>query len=170
MKKLLLFILTIPLLLVSCIKKEPPSTEYFSFYANGKEYNYPQGKSKGSLFVGSSDAIAAWFHDDNLVVATIYAFSLEDPVTYGEFRFWLSEKNLPSQDTIILGAKENFVTINKFLYDGANYRTRYPQSGKMIFTERTSKRLTGIFEFDAVNIHDDTTVIHITNGKFSIIP
>ena|SRR5690625_106487 len=164
-------------LLLGCKKKEKEPLEYFSFTANRIDYNYPQGETPGG-FTGSSNALGAGSAGYGLGFQ-IYAFSLENPATPGEFRFtFFPGDQIPQQDTIILDGLNNRVNLIGFLKHGDNYQHYASLPGKIIFTERTEERLSGIFEFKAELYRYNTlteplwtdTFIHITNGKFSIIP
>ena len=164
-------------LLLGCKKKEKEPLEYFSFRANGVDYNYPQGQTRGG-FTGSSNALGAGSAGYGLEFQ-IYAFSLENPVIPGKFRFaFFPGDQIPQQDTIILDGVNNKVNLMGFLKHGNNYQHYASLPGRIIFTERTEERLSGTFEFKAELYRYKTltkplwtdTFIHITNGRFSIIP
>ncbi|OJV50901.1 MAG: hypothetical protein BGO31_10525 [Bacteroidetes bacterium 43-16] len=174
MKQLIFLSLALPGI-VACNKdKKKTPEEYFSFYADGVYYDYPQEKGS-SLFVdwktlsaGASSASVGY---------QIYAYSRKNPVADGFFSFIFSGNHIPSQDTILLDGVSNVVGIGKFNAMENNYELKQPLSGKIIFTERTSDKLTGIFAFDAYKMRVEgnnwvptDSIIHITEGKFSIIP
>ncbi len=155
-------------LLLGCKKKEKEPLEYFSFTANGVDYYYPQGETPGG-FAGSSNALGAGSAGYGLGFQ-IYAFSLENPAIPGEFRFtFFPGDQIPQQDTIILDGVNNMTVVEWFLNQDAFYKLLPPQKGKIIFTERTEEKLSGTFEFEAQQQYNDS-ILHITNGKFSIIP
>lgn len=171
-KKTLLFILALPLLALSCNKKKQTEKEYFSFYADGKYYNYPQKIEFG--FLGKSQALYAAFATGGIDLI-MGASDFSKPTISGRVKFLLSD--FSSQDTIILDDKRNSVGVRDLLEYGDAYELREPLTGKIIFTERTSKRLTGTFEFDAfkmkvvsMNWEPTDTILKVTKGKFSIIP
>lgn len=65
--------------------------------------------------------------------------------------------------------------VYRFLNQETIYQILSHQSGKIIFTERSEEKLSGTFEFEAsLTSHPvygtADSVLHITNGKFSIIP
>lgn len=174
MKKLLLIALLLPGI-VAC-KKKNKSTEYFSFDADGVHYDYPQDETNGGLFGGPISTLGAGAMSGGLGYQ-IYAFSLGNPVARGEVNFNFPGNSIPSQDTVYFNGVNNSVSIGKFLNSSNNYELRQPLSGRIIFTERSNNRLTGTFEFDAykmkvvdMNQVPTDTIIHIANGKFSIIP
>src|SRR5690554_1995340 len=163
-------------LLLGCKKKEKEPLEYFSFTANGVDYYYPQ--IKGTAFVGNWKTLGAGSMSGNMGFL-IRARSEENPSIPGEFRFtFFPGDQIPQQDTIILDGLNNRVNLIGFLKHGDNYQHYTSLPGKIIFTERTEERLSGIFEFKAELYRYNTlteplwtdTFIHITNGKFSIIP
>lgn len=161
---------------VAACKKKTKSTEYFSFDAEGVHYDYPQDETEGGLFGGPVSTLGATLLSGNLGYQ-IYAFSLENPAAPGVFNFNFLGNSIPSHDTVYFDGVSNSASIGKFLSSSNNYELRYPLSGRIIFTERNSNRLTGTFEFDAykmkvvdMNQVPTDTIIHITNGKFSIIP
>ena len=156
---------------IGCKKKDQTPEEYFSFDANGVHYDYPQEKKEASLFGGGKKALSAWA--SNSLGYQISAYTLKDGAIPGYFLFRLYG-GFPAKDTILLGA-DGEVSIERFINQSANY-SMIPPYGRIIFTERTSERLTGTFEFYAELYQFPTfgpevdTVIHITNGRFSIIP
>lgn len=154
------------LFFTACKKKDNKPTEYFSFDADGVHYEYPQEETKGNLFVEPHNTIGAGPIAGNLGY-TIYAHLLKDPVANGAFRFIFAGNNIPIQDTIILDGNINTASIMNFNTQDNNYELAPPLTGKIIFTERSSQRLTGFFEFEASQTGGQ--IIHITNGKFSII-
>jgi hypothetical protein len=50
-----------------------------------------------------------------------------------------------------------------------NLQTDSSRNGKLIFTKRTPQRLEGIFYFDAYR-ETGAPIVHITEGRFSLIP
>ncbi|HZH88344.1 MAG TPA: hypothetical protein VFD78_04115 [Chitinophagaceae bacterium] len=165
-------------LLLGCKKKEKEPLEYFSFTANGVDYNYPQEKRSG--FLGVNQALWAGSSSGNLGYF-IGASNFEDLAIPGTFRFtFFPGDQIPQQDTIILDGVSAKVNLIGFLKDGDNYQHYGSLPGKIIFTERSEDMLSGTFEFQAelYRPHPDyvshviwtDTFIHITNGKFSIKP
>ena len=160
-------------LLLGCKKKEKEPLEYFSFTANGVDYNYPQEKRSG--FLGESQALWAGASSGDLGYF-ISARSFEDPTARGTFRFTLFPGDqIPQQDTFILDGVNNITVVEWFLNQDAYYKLLPPQKGKIIFTERTEEKLSGTFEFEAtrtiIPVYGSAdSILHITNGKFSIIP
>lgn len=158
----------------ACNKKNKTPDEYFSFTANGVHYDYPQETKSG--FLGESKTLFAGPSSGNLGYF-IVGKSFKDPTAEGGVSFNFSSENKPDKDTIILDGFNASVSIGKFLDASNNYELRQPLTGKIIFTERNSNRLTGIFQFNAykmkvvnANWEPTDTILHITNGKFSIIP
>src|SRR5690606_36167121 len=162
-------------ILLGCKKKEKEPLEYFSFTANGVDYYYPQDETPGGLFGGPSNTLGAGSAGYGLGFQ-IYAFSLEDPASPGEFRFtFFPGDQIPQQDTIILNGVNNGTVVQKFLNQEAYYKLLPPQKGKIIFTERTEEKLSGTFEFEATRTTTPVSgstdsILHVTNGKFSIKP
>ena len=175
-----IFILSLGLLFfTACNKKNNKPTEYFSFDVDGVHYNYPLEVTPVGLFGGGAKTLGAGPLSGNLGY-DIYAFSQKNPVARGEFRITFPSSGLPNKDTVILGVDQCRISINGFLSQDNDFSYQPPLTGKVIFTERSSSSLKGTFEFDAYKYIPDTsnfghviyldTVIHITNGKFSIIP
>jgi len=154
-------------LLLGCKKKEKEPLEYFSFTANGVDYYYPQEKRSG--FLGESQALWAGASSGDLGYF-ISARSFEDPTARGTFRFtFFPGDQIPQQDTIILDNSNAWAEIENFINMGNNFNTNGSYSGKIIFTVRSEDMLSGTFEFEAQQQYNDS-ILHITNGKFSIIP
>lgn len=173
--KIILSLFISSLFLMSCKDKkkiEPEPKEYFSFTANGVHYDYPQEKKWGfsgesqTLWAGASSGSLGYF---------ITAKNPKNDVARGRITFNFAESHIPTEDTIILDGVSNRTTVEWFLNQEAFYKLIPPQTGKIIFTERSNQRLTGFFEFDATLTTTPITgvvdtILHITNGKFSIIP
>src|SRR5690606_22825243 len=108
----------------------------------------------------------------------IVGSSFKNPTAEGAITFNFPEDHIPTQDTIILDGIQGRVWIEKFIHDGDNYQLRSFMPGKIIFTQRTNELLSGTFEFSAELYRTPVfgqvvwtdTFLHITNGKFSIIP
>jgi|SRR5690554_6013394 len=170
-------ILLTSILIFSCKKKNQNPEEYFSFYANGVKHEYPQDQTEGGLFGGPSNTLGAGSLSGNLGYQ-IYAFNLEGWGTPGMITFNFPGSEIPSQDTIILDGISNRVRIENFLNFRDNYELHPPLTGKIIFSERTNEKLSGTFEFEAelyrtISISNrewTDTILHVTQGKFSIIP
>ncbi|MBL7705231.1 MAG: hypothetical protein JNM21_06740 [Taibaiella sp.] len=175
MKKIAFLSLVLPAI-AACNKDKNNSKtpeEYFSFYADGVYYDYPQEEGS-SIFVDWKTLGAGTSGSTSYVIK---AYSRRDPVAYGEFLFTFSGNHIPTQDTVLINGTSNKVSIIKFNTPDNNYELKQPLSGRIIFSERTSGKLTGTFEFDAYKMRVEgnnwvptDTIIHITNGKFSIIP
>jgi hypothetical protein len=176
MKRLWICVLLLPVLLNSCKDKnkiDPDAEEYFSFYADGEYFYYPQEKGLG--FGGTGQTLKAG--KSGTTAYRIYAYSRKNPVATGAVSFGFSENHIPDNDTIMLNGASNTVGISKFKTQNSNYELYPPLTGSIIFTERNSKKLTGTFEFNAYKLKQvgmewqiTDTIIHITQGKFSIIP
>ena len=152
------------LFFTACKKKDNKPTEYFSFDANGVHYEYPQIK-KQDLFGGIQTLSAG--PTSATVGYQIYAYSTKNPAARGAFTFAFASNALPDKDTFILGIDPCNIHIEAFR-DQESYYEGW-QEGQIVFTERSSDRLTGIFSFSVKKgNHSDT--LTITNGKFSIIP
>lgn len=146
------------LLFNACRNKSIEPEEYFSFYADGEYFNIPQ-ESRWS-FGGEVKSLKAY--KVGLTSYSIRATVKDFPHTSVSLEF--SGGHIPNEDTVIL----SFAGILDFKEQDNNYGMYSPLSGKVIFSERSSSKLTGIFEFDAIGA--DGKIIKITNGKFSIIP
>ena len=166
MKKYLIFFAAMLLGITACDKKHKTPEEYFSFDANGVHYEYPQESDIGWL--GETKTLFAGAQSGNLGY-TIAGSSWKNPTAPGTITFTFSNTDFPTQDTIILNANGDYASIKWFLEQGTYYYTGNLQVGKVIFSERSNTKLTGVFEFYA---KEQTTgeILHITNGKFSIIP
>src|SRR5690625_1352014 len=154
-------------ILLGCKKKEKEPLEYFSFTANGVDYYYPQ--IKGTAFVGNWKTLGAGPMSGNMGFL-IRARSVEDPAIPGEFRFtFFPGDQIPQEDTIILDNSNAWAEIEDFIDMGNSFNTKGVNSGKIIFKIRSEEMLSGTFEFEANQQYNDS-ILHITNGKFSIIP
>ena len=180
MKYLWICILLLPVLLNSCKDKNkinPDAEEYFSFYADGEYFYYPQ--EKGSSFGGNWKTLNAG--KSGTTAYGIYAYnsgyySHTNPTTLGAFSFRFNVNHIPEQDTVIIDGNTTSVEIDQLYSQDYSHTLIYPLTGKIIFTQRNQQKLCGTFEFDAYKydmisgeIYTDT-VLHITQGKFSIIP
>lgn len=178
MKKLLLSLSVALSLVYGCkpddpiVTPNPPpvseSDEYFNCYIDGKYWTYKQGsgsfsgdalKAERIIMQGPNFRIQAANHvdnDDNTVIV-----------------LWMVADTFPSKDTIplTLDADSAYAAIVGPNLDFMNisFKTNHVASGELIFTKRTSERLEGTFYFDAQR-PDTSVVIHVTNGRFSIIP
>ncbi len=166
MKKIALLSLALPAI-AACNKDKNNSKapeEYFSFYADGVYYDYPQEEGS-SIFVdwktlsaGASSATIGY---------QIHSYSRKNPVAEGAFSFIFSGNHIPTQDTILLDGVSNNVEITKFRDQYDNWYKVL--EGKLIFSQRNADKLIGTFQFTIAkgNLRD---TLYITNGKFSIIP
>jgi hypothetical protein len=155
----------------ACKKKDKaPEEEYFSFEANGVHYDYPAKRESG--FLGESKTPYGGLSTGSLGYF-MGGSDWNDKAAPGRVKFQLYS-GFPDKDTILLGV-DGKVSIYSFINQSASY-SMIPPYGKIIFTERSSERLIGTFEFYAELYNFPTfgpevdTVLHITNGKFSIIP
>ena len=180
MKYLWICVLLLPVLLNSCKDKnkiDPDAEEYFSFYADGEYFYYPQEKGS-SLGVRKWQTLSAG--KEGTTGYGIFAYSTKDPSARGGGSINFSGNHIPEYDTAILDGNTATTEINDLLMEGNSYTLEYPLTGKIIFTQRNQQKLTGTFEFEAYKYHPDSvgvghiiltdTIIHITQGKFSIIP
>ncbi|HRP88438.1 MAG TPA: hypothetical protein PKX92_00230 [Edaphocola sp.] len=172
MRNFILIALLLPLM-ATCKKKNKSTKEYFSFDANGVHYDYLQDIKYG--FGTSRRAIYA-VGGSNLGYV-IVGSNFKNPTAEGAIIFNFAEDHIPDKDTIIFNGINNKILIEKFLNIDNNYELKLPLQGRIIFTERSNNLLSGIFEFDVykmkvVDWHWEATdtILHITNGKFSIIP
>ncbi len=169
-------ILFTSIFILSCKKKNQNPEEYFIFYANGVKYEYPQEKGH-SLAVGAWKTLGAGPTFSSLGYI-LRARNRQNPTAEGAFYFYFPGNEIPSQDTIILDGVSNKVRIENFLNFRDNYELHPPLTGKIIFSERTNGRLSGTFEFEAelyrtISISNrewTDSILHITQGRFSIIP
>ena len=177
MKKLLALAAALLTLAACTPKPQPQPEDYFSFDANGVHYDYPQIKGTSlmtgdwkTLKAGSSSATVGYI---------IGANSLQNDIARGTFSFTLTQNGnqIPSQDTVLLDGITNTISIQKFLDQDNSYELLPPLSGRIIFSERSSQKLSGTFQFDAYKLKivnggwaPTDTILHGTNGKFSIIP
>lgn len=162
MKKLLLFSLPALFALTACQDKtlpEPEPEEYFSFYADGQYHNYPQKKE--NLFGGGTwQALKA-----KKIGTTEYEISGQlSTAPKGAVILNFSTGHIPTQDTVT-SFYAHVIDLNE---SSDSYWIEPSLGGKVIFSERSSTKLTGFFEFQAKN--NEGKVLTITNGKFSIIP
>ncbi|RQO31290.1 hypothetical protein DBR32_04800 [Taibaiella sp. KBW10] len=173
------YIVGLGILSLTACNKKKQSSEYFSFEANGQRYEYPQDETKGSLFVGSAYTLGAGNQSGSLGYQ-IYALSLKNQNATGMFQFSFSGNHMPLRDTLLLNDVSASIRIKDFIRQDDFYKMKANQTGSIIFTERTEQRLTGTFEFDVQLYHSDPavlggiiwsdTILHVTNGRFSIIP
>ena len=175
--KIILSIFMSSILFISCKDKkkiEPEPEEYFSFYADGEYFNYPQIKGLG--FGGTGQTLEAY--GAGTAGYIIRGYSEDNPIASGGISIYIQGGQIPNQDTIILDGISNSAGLSDFKIQSNNFEIYPPLNGKVIFTIRTNKKLEGSFEFDAYHINYDgnggstitDTIIHITNGKFAIIP
>ncbi len=161
-------IITSALLFNACRNKSIEPEEYFSFYADGEYFNIPQ-ESRWS-FGGEVKSLKAY--KVGLTSYSIRATVKDFPHTSVSLEF--SGGHIPDEDTVIIYS----AGISHLKKDENNYEILPPLTGRVIFTERSSSKLTGAFEFEAYKYNYDSddhviytdTIIKITNGKFSIIP
>ena len=163
-----LFIISIILLSFSACKdkviQEPEPDEYFSFYADGEYFNYPQKRNKGFLVDGH--LLEAYKLGTTQFV--IQAGLENNP--WSIMSIYFPGGHIPDRDTIELSA----AGIQHFKEMDVTFGLRPPLTGRVIFSERTESRLTGTFEFQAYlylgrGVYSDS-ILTISGGKFSIIP
>ena len=173
MNKIKIITLALLTLLAACGTKtstpDPEPEEYFSFYADGEFFNYRQQFITGLIGDTDNKAIEA-----ERMGTTGYRISASDHDAPGYARggvqLFFSGAHIPESDTVIIHSGE----ILDFKSFFNNYVIKPPLFGTIIFTERTTSKLTGTFEFEAYKslgggVYSDT-ILHITGGKFSIIP
>ena len=108
----------------------------------------------------------------------IGANSREEPSAPGQFIFFLNENQVLTDDTIILDGLKNKVIVKNFLSSEDNHLQHSELPGQIVFTEKSAEKIAGFFEFDAELYRTPSlletiwtdTILHITNGQFSIIP
>ena len=174
--KIILSIFMSSIFFMSCKDKkkiEPEPEEYFSFYADGEYFNYPQIKGLG--FGGTGQTLKAW--GAGTAGYIIRGYSEENSIASGAITIYIFGGQIPNQDTIILDGGPNDAVLADFKYQSSNYVIEPPLSGKVIFSQRNNNKLIGSFEFNAFHVTYENNVrivtdsiIQITNGKFAIIP
>lgn len=156
------------LLLAACYKNEPAPEpkEYFNCYIDGKYWTYKQGSFT------NHDALRARV---NAITLPGFEITADDVTTFPQtqINIWFIQENFPTKDTVEL------TTYNDGYYaeilgpdtTGAliGFETDDTHTGHLIFTKREPNLIQGTFYFDAYSAAQNRTV-HITNGKFSIIP
>jgi hypothetical protein len=173
MKNYLLLALILTLGGFSC-KKSKASTEYFSFDVNGEQTNYVQKQRKVNLGSGPY-TINALKASAKAGIANVYCITGLDvdkfPGNEGNLTIWLPIDQLAENKEFVFDgvtAKAYLINYKNFAYDTPGlYGPQH--NGKVTITKFTNERIEGTFDFylkSAVG----TTVSHITNGKFSIIP
>ena len=168
MKHAILLILTSLIFTTACKKKEktePEPEEYFSFYADGEYFYYPQEKGLG--FGGTGQTLKAW--GAGTAGYIIRGYSRKDPVAGGAISLYIQGGQIPDQDTIILNNINGYASFTDFKHTSNDYYTNNIEIGRLIFTKKTANKLEGIFEFTAKQQYNGS-LIHITEGKFAIIP
>ena len=166
MKKVIIGSLMAISVLLGCKKKEKEPVEFFSFTANGVDYFYPQ--IKGTAFVGDWKTLAARLLPGDMGYM-ITGRSKEEPSAPGQIVFLFPGDGMPIEDTIILNGLNGLVKIEDFLFMGNSFSTNTDYNGRIIFHQKDKSFLKGEFEFKAQNQYNNS-IIHITNGQFSIIP
>lgn len=138
--------------------------EYFNCYINGKYWTFKQDPY-------AADALSASVSQITLPGYRLHAVA-HDGYPRTVIDLWMIGENVPSKDTFdlttysdgsyaeILGPTANFCC--------SGFGTDMTHTGKLIFSRR-GDRLEGTFYFDAQR-PDTNVVIHVTNGRFSIIP
>jgi len=172
MKRLWICVLLLPVLLNSCKDKnkiDPDAEEYFSFYADGEYFYYPQ--EKGSSFGGNWKTLNAG--KSGTTAYGIYAYnsryySHTNPTTLGAFSFRFNVNHIPDKDTIFLDGSSNTVSVLDLKTEDNSFVLAPPLTGKIIFSQRNMNKLVGTFEFQASQ--STGKILTITQGKFSIIP
>ena len=157
--KIILSIFMSSIFFMSCKDKkkiEPELEEYF---------NYPQIKGLG--FGGTGQTLEAYGAGTAGYIITGY--SRDNPIARGYVTIYIFGGQIPNQDTVFLNDIEGYASLKDYKHSGNNYFTNIIENGRIIFTKRTNQKLEGIFEFTARQQYD-STLIHITNGKFAIIP
>lgn len=165
MKSYYLFLI---LLLAACHKNEPATEpkEYFNCYIDGKYWTYAQGSFT------NHDALRARVNAITLPGFEITADNVTNfPTTI--INIWFIEETFPTKDTVMLTTYSDGYYAEIISPDtagsGNSFETDNTYTGQLIFTKREPNLIQGTFYFDAYSAAQNRTV-HITNGKFSIIP
>lgn len=169
--------------LTACDKKDPkPDTDpayYFRFKADGVAYDYKYECE--TTFSGSACNMAGFQSTSTGWGGTyqIYGHSFDIPSARGEVRFYLNKEDFNNLDTIILDGSRSWVEVYKMpngIYN-AGYVLDVPLMGKIIFTEKNTEYLKGIFEFETFKIvmNEETgvsertdSVVKFTEGEFFV--
>ena len=152
---------------ISCKDKkkiEPEPEEYFSFYADGEYFNYPQIKGLG--FGGTGQTLKAW--GAGTAGYIIRGYSRENSIASGAITIYIFGGQIPNQDTVILDGLTNYAIVQGFIYEDNDFVQAPPLTGEIIFTQRTTHKLSGTFEFQAGK--SGGGILTITQGRFAIIP
>ena len=175
MKNALLGLLLLFATLSSCKKDTPPATlpdtnaqgEYFNCKIDGKYWTYKQAG-----YTNHDDLTAG----KGIITDPGYVITAENGEDFPQtvVKFWMIGTDFPDSDTIELAdySSGNYAEIVGPNTDNANldFNTKDSSSeGRLIFTKRMANRLEGNFYFDAYR-KSSSSVIHITEGRFSIIP
>ena len=165
--KIILTLIISSIFFLSCKDKkiiEPEPEEYFSFYADGKYFNYPQIKGLG--FGGTGQTLKAW--GAGTAGYIIRGYSEENSIASGAITIYIHGGQIPNQDTVILDGLTDYAVVQGLKYEDNDFVQASPLTGKVIFTQRTAQKLMGTFEFQAGK--SGGGILTITQGKFSIIP
>lgn len=165
MKSYYLFLI---LLLAACHKNEPATEpkEYFNCYIDGKYWTYAQGSFT------NHDALRARV---NAITLPGFEITADNVTIFPQtiINIWFIQESFPTKDTVELTTYNDGYYAEISNPDTAGnlhkFRTNDTLSGVLIFTKREPNLIQGTFYFDAYNETLNRTV-HITNGKFSIIP
>jgi|GEM_PF-1401792 len=163
------FLLALALVFGSSCRKTSGTSpkEYFSCIINGVYFTYKQDPTS------NHDALIARPGQITLPAYQIAGDNVVD-FPYTGINFWLINKSFPDKDTVILSTYEDgaYATIN-YPQDSTmvavDFSTDSNHTGRIIFTKRSPSELEGTFSFDAQRA-GSSTVLHITEGKFSIKP
>src|SRR5690606_24647420 len=113
---------------------DPDPEEYFSFYADGEFFDYPQEKGLG--FGSTGQTLKAY--GAGTVGYIIRGYSRKDPSAGGVITFYIQGAHIPDRDTVILeGGTPNRAAIVEFKHQDNSYTMSAPLTGKIIFTERS---------------------------------
>jgi hypothetical protein len=162
-------ILVLILVLFTCMtcckkqpKTEPEPEEYFNCYIDGeyftytKEYSWVTNKALKCRLNHQG-----WFE--------IMGFDAQNAEQNG-IGFFIVGGGLPTKDTLDLKAYQRAeLYYRKLGTPSSSANTNDSIGGQLIFTTRTTSLVKGIFNFDVLNPNNNQ-IVHITNGKFKVIP
>ncbi len=157
--------LVFSLTLSSCTPKEQPQpeAEYFNCEINGKYWTYRANRLAFNPCSGvgaGTSGMTSW------IISGLDCIG--PPQT--QIIIYLSGGNsFPDRDTFELSEQyQGFVDQPYPISTGySGFFIDKKHTGKLIFTQRDMNWIKGIFFFDVLDLND-STVVKITNGKFSI--
>lgn len=149
----------------ACCKKdkiEPEPAEYFNCYIDGEYFTYTEQPS----WVTNKALKCRLDHQGWFEMEGRDAQSDEQ----NSIVFFIKGGGLPTKDTLELKAYQRAeLNYRKLGTPIGNATTSDSIGGKLIFTTRTTGLVQGTFNFDVLNPNNNK-IVHITNGKFKVIP